>query len=50
MTAVAIKGARDAELSGILRQFIESCRFEPVVVDGKPRTLQADIPLGDLFR
>jgi hypothetical protein len=29
----------------MLRQSVESCGFEPVVVDGKPRRVQLDLTL-----
>src|SRR5262249_62402149 len=40
VAAVAIQGARDDREAGMLRQFVESCSFEPVIVDGKPRRVQ----------
>ena len=45
VAAVAIKGARDNKESGMLRQFVESCSFEPVIVDGKPRRAQLNLTL-----
>ncbi len=45
VTAVAIQGARDDAESGVLRQFVESCAFEPVLVEGKPRRVQLDLTL-----
>ena len=45
VAAVAIKGALDNEESGMLRQFVESCSFEPVIVDGKPRRAQLNLTL-----
>jgi tetratricopeptide (TPR) repeat protein len=49
VTAVAISGAHDAEHSAMLRQFLESCTFEPVLVDGKPRRVQLKIKIDDLL-
>ena len=40
VAAVAVEGAHDRKESGMLRQFVESCSFEPVVVEGKPRRVQ----------
>ena len=45
VAAVAIKGAQDNKESGMLRQFVESCSFEPVIVDGKPRRAQLNLTL-----
>jgi len=45
VAAVAIQGARDDKESGMLRQFVESCSFEPVIVDGKPRRVQLNLTL-----
>jgi hypothetical protein len=45
VAAVVIQGARDNEESGMLRQFVESCSFEPVIVDGQPRRVQLNLTL-----
>ena len=45
VSAVAIEGARDNEQAGVLRLFIESCSFEPVIVEGKPRRVQLNLAL-----
>ena len=45
VTAVAIHGAENDVESNILRQFVESCSFEPVVVKGVPRRVQLDLTL-----
>jgi tetratricopeptide (TPR) repeat protein len=45
VAAVAIRGARDNKESGMLRQFVESCSFEPVIIDGQPRRVQLDLTL-----
>jgi len=45
VAAVAIQGARDNKESGMLRQFVESCSFEPVIVDGTPRRVQLNLTL-----
>lgn len=49
VTAVVIKGAATADLATSLRRFVESCRFEPVIVDGRARQLQATIELSDFM-
>jgi tetratricopeptide (TPR) repeat protein len=49
VTAVAIQGAA-SDLSGELRDFVESCSFEPVLVEGKPRQVQIDLKLDDLLQ
>jgi hypothetical protein len=50
VTAVVIKGAKSDDVARSLRRFIESCTFEPVIVDGRVRQLQATIDLGDFMR
>lgn len=45
VSAVAIHGAENDVESGILRQFVESCSFEPVLVKGVPRRVQLDLTL-----
>jgi len=45
VAGVAIRGAASNEESGVLRQFVESCSFEPVVVKGKARRVQLDLTL-----
>jgi hypothetical protein len=45
VAAVAVRGARDNRESGTLRQFVESCSFEPVVVGGKARRVQLELTL-----
>jgi tetratricopeptide (TPR) repeat protein len=49
VTAVAIHGSPNDRESGVLRQFIESCSFEPVVVAGKPRQVQLNLKLEALL-
>jgi tetratricopeptide (TPR) repeat protein len=49
VTAVAIRGSPDDRESGVLRQFIESCSFEPVIVSGKPRQVQLNLKLNALL-
>jgi tetratricopeptide (TPR) repeat protein len=44
VTAVDVRGLDNHE-SGVLRQFVESCSFEPVVVAGKPRRVQLKLKL-----
>jgi len=39
-------GGRESEL----REFVQSCSFEPVLVDGKPRQVQLDLKLGDMVQ
>jgi hypothetical protein len=48
VTAVSVEGNASNELIGVLRQFVESCTFEPVVIGGKSRRLQAVIPFRSL--
>jgi hypothetical protein len=50
VTAVAIRGAPDRSQNGVLRQFLESCSFEPVVVNGKPRPVQLNLKIEDMVR
>jgi hypothetical protein len=50
VTAVAVQGARNAKDAGVLRQFVESCSFEPVIVEGKPRRVQVDLALENFLR
>jgi tetratricopeptide (TPR) repeat protein len=50
VAAVAIQGARDDKESGMLRQFVESCSFEPVIVGGKPRRVQLNLTLDAFLR
>ena len=50
VTAVAIRGSPNDRESGVLRQFIESCSFEPVIVAGKPRQVQLNLKLEALLR
>ncbi|HEY2031579.1 MAG TPA: hypothetical protein VGH20_20445 [Myxococcales bacterium] len=50
VTAVAIHGAPDRQQNGVLRQFLESCSFEPVVVNGKPRPVQLNLNIEDMVR
>jgi tetratricopeptide (TPR) repeat protein len=45
VTAVAIQGAADNREAGVLRQFVESCSFEPVIVKGLPRRVQLNLTL-----
>jgi tetratricopeptide (TPR) repeat protein len=45
VSAVAIQGTENRELSDRLSKFVESCQFEPVRVDGKPRSVQLDLAL-----
>jgi len=45
VTAVAILGKTDDRTAGVLRQFVESCGFEPVMVEGKPRRVQLNLTL-----
>jgi tetratricopeptide (TPR) repeat protein len=49
VTAVAISGAHDAEHAAMLRLFLESCSFEPVLVDGKARRVQLKLKIDDLL-
>jgi tetratricopeptide (TPR) repeat protein len=50
VTAVAIQGTDDARKAGVLRQFVESCSFEPVIVDGRPRRVQVNLGLDALLQ
>ena len=45
VTAVAVGGAYDDRDAGLLRQFVESCSFEPVLIDGKPHRVQLNLTL-----
>ena len=49
VTAVAIQGARDNQSAGVIRQFIESCSFEPVTVDGKVRQTQVTLDIDSML-
>jgi tetratricopeptide (TPR) repeat protein len=45
VAAVAVRGASDNRQAGMLRQFVESCSFEPVIAAGKARRVELDLTL-----
>lgn len=49
VAAVAIHGAENDVESGILRQFVESCSFEPVVIKGAARRVQLNLTLDEFL-
>jgi tetratricopeptide (TPR) repeat protein len=42
-SSVAIRGLNDVHRVGSVRAFVESCRFKPPVLDGKPHAVQLDL-------
>jgi hypothetical protein len=47
---VVIRGTRTEGETAMLRRFVESCVFEPVVVDGRTRAVQLNLTLEALVR
>ncbi|HUJ28147.1 MAG TPA: hypothetical protein VLW85_19130 [Myxococcales bacterium] len=45
VSAVAVKGNGSKALMAAFRRYVESCTFEPVVVDGKPRAMQSSLEM-----
>jgi tetratricopeptide (TPR) repeat protein len=50
VSAVSIRGTRTEGENAMLRRFVESCVFEPVLVEGRPRPVQLDLTLESLVR
>lgn len=50
VAAVAVQGSRNDEINGLVREFVQSCQFDPVVVDGRARRVQTSLPLEALLR
>jgi tetratricopeptide (TPR) repeat protein len=50
VTAVAIRGAANNVVNGELHAFVESCSFEPVVVEGRRRQVQLNLALESLLQ
>ena len=50
VTAVAVRGMADTYLNGLLRRFVESCRFEPIVAAGKPLRLRVDMMIDSMVK
>jgi tetratricopeptide (TPR) repeat protein len=48
VSAVAVRGIDDMHRAGAVRQFVESCRFRPPLVDGKPHAVQLDLAVARL--
>jgi tetratricopeptide (TPR) repeat protein len=50
VTAVAVRGMADTYLNGMARRFVESCRFEPIVVAGKPQKIRVDLMIDSMVK
>ena len=47
VSGVSVTGSAARQLQAAFKRFVESCSFEPVVVDGKARTMETTIRLPD---
>ena len=45
VTSVAVVGEKDTMMSERIRSFVESCQFEPMVIEGQRRPVQLDLTL-----
>jgi tetratricopeptide (TPR) repeat protein len=48
--AITIDGAASTAVRSALRKYVESCRYEPVLVDGKPQEVQTSMTVSPASR